>query len=100
MLGVLPCLYIFAADQTWEASVKVKVRFFARLREETGLNEVELELDEATTLTDLIKAFFGDRDTREFLIAVNEELVEADGPGGVRLKDGDVVDIMPPASGG
>ena len=80
--------------------MKVKVRFFARLREETGLNEVELELDEATTLTDLIKAFFGDRDTREFLIAVNEELVEADDPGGVRLKDGDVVDIMPPASGG
>jgi len=100
LLGVLPCSYLFAAVQTWEVSVEVKVPFFARLREEMGSGEVELELNEDTTLADLIKTLFGNRDAREFLIAVNEELVETDDPGGVRLKDGDVVDIMPPASGG
>ena len=80
--------------------MKIKVRFFARLREETGLSEVELELDEGASVADVIRAFFRDRDTRAFLIAVNEELVEAGDLKDVRLKDGDVVDVMPPASGG
>jgi len=80
--------------------VKVKVRFFARLKEEVGLSEVELELDEGASLADVIRAFLRERDAGAILVAVNEELVEASDLRDVRLKDGDVVDVMPPASGG
>ena len=80
--------------------MKVKVRFFARLKEEVGLSEVELELDEGASLADVIRAFLGERDAGAILVAVNEELVEAGDLRDVRLKDGDVVDVMPPASGG
>ncbi len=80
--------------------MKVKVRFFARLKEEVGLSEVELELDEGASLADVIRAFLRERDAGAILVAVNEELVEASDLRDVRLKDGDVVDVMPPASGG
>jgi len=78
----------------------VLVRFFARLREELGVGEKVLELNDRATLGELLAAVFKEGPPEDLLLALNNELVRGDRVDEVRLREGDVIDIMPPASGG
>ncbi len=80
--------------------MRITVRLFARLREELGADSLELTFEQDPTLADVLDRVLGDRRPRSMLIAINNELLRERDPRAVRLKDGDVVDLMPPASGG
>jgi molybdopterin synthase sulfur carrier subunit len=84
--------------------VKIKVRYFALLREAAGaeVESVELE-DGAPLLGDLLGALEGRGDRlgemirrRPILCAVNRNYAGREAP----LEDGDEVAIFPPVSGG
>ncbi|RUM35165.1 MAG: molybdopterin synthase sulfur carrier subunit [Archaeoglobus sp.] len=72
--------------------VRVKVRLFARLREDFGRKELNLEVK---TVEDVLTYF----NVKDVIVAINNELVSSSELT-KELKDGDVVDLMPPFSGG
>jgi len=81
--------------------MRVRIKFFAIIREKVGTDGMELELEEGRTvqeLLELLRSRFPA--TREFLerafVAVNRRYVNPD----TRLKEGDEVAIFPPVSGG
>ncbi len=76
------------------------VKLFARFREELGAGQVELPLADGATLADILNRVFKGDPPEHFLIAINGRLVGEADLSRIRLKDGDVVDVMPPASGG
>ena len=80
--------------------MKVVVKLFARFREELGAGQVELPLADGATLADILNRVFKGDPPEHFLIAINGRLVGEADLSRIRLKDGDVVDVMPPASGG
>lgn len=94
------------------SGVKVKVVFHARLRELVGLRELLLELTGSgfDHLADGLRRSLGckarhifDEDLtlqRSLLFSVNNRLIPPAELKSLRFKDGDVVDIMPPPSGG
>jgi molybdopterin converting factor subunit 1 len=81
--------------------VKVKVKFFAILRERVGAGEITSELAEGSTVESLWKTIRSGYPALEkadvrLLYAVNKNYVSADHV----LKDGDEVVFIPPVSGG
>ena len=81
--------------------MRVKILFFASARELTGETEMMMELDEGTGTDEIPKkllAIFPDLDmTRDRMsLAVNTVYCKEN----VVLKEGDVVAILPPISGG
>ncbi|AMM53833.1 ubiquitin-like small modifier protein 1 [Pyrococcus kukulkanii] len=89
--------------------MKVKVKYLARFRTLTGIDEEIIELPEGATVKDLIEEIkkkypkfreevFGEGfdEDADANIAVNGRYVSWD----ERLNDGDVVGIFPPVSGG
>ncbi|MEM4446439.1 MAG: ubiquitin-like small modifier protein 1 [Candidatus Jordarchaeales archaeon] len=94
--------------------MKVRVKVFARLREILKNREVEVELSEGATIKDLLLMLiktYG-RELEDYLFSENGNLREhfviyingigMNEAGGVgrTLKDGDVIAILPPISGG
>ncbi|MBS7287673.1 MAG: MoaD family protein [Candidatus Freyarchaeota archaeon] len=94
--------------------LKVKVRVFARLRELLKSREIEVELSDGATLVDLLGALveiYG-KELKDYLFSESGGLKEhfmiyingvgVNEAGGVNkvLKEGDVVAILPPISGG
>lgn len=89
----------------------VVVRFFALLRDELGISELKLRLKGSTVL-DLIKALRERLGSKAFLIlreerfkeglliAINDELICDPDLAKRKLKNGYIIDIMPPPSGG
>ncbi len=76
---------------------RVRVRLFAKLREELGEKEIELE---ARTVGDVVKALKISH-ANKILVAINNRLIDvSDAKLKAELKEGDVVDLMPPFSGG
>ena len=87
------------------------MRFFAWLREEVGVDHLEVEVED-TNLHEvllLLREIIGDRSMVIFdgeklksniIIAVNNNIVHWERMGSISIKDGDVVDIMPFGSGG
>ena len=81
--------------------MKVKVKFFAILRERVGTGEIIKEIREGSTVGELWEALKRDYpklapvDTR-LLYAVNQDYVNAD----YVLKERDEVVFVPPVSGG
>jgi molybdopterin converting factor subunit 1 len=81
--------------------MKVKIKFFAMLRERAGAGEVMKEIRDGSTVADLwamLKKDFPNLapvETR-LLYAVNKNYVGTD----YALKDGDEVVFIPPVSGG
>jgi MoaD family protein len=81
--------------------MRVKVQFFSRLRDVTGVQAIERVLFEGATLADLLNLL-----TAEFpalnawrahwLIAVGLDYMPLETP----LADGDEVSLMPPVQGG
>ena len=81
--------------------MKVKVKFFAILRERAGTGEVVKEIREGSTIADLWEALKVDYPNlgpvaMRLLYAVNQDYVNAD----YVLKEQDVVVFVPPVSGG
>lgn len=79
--------------------MKVKVLFFASLRELVGKNQMELELKDGEPVSRLLKMLesdFPDLLSKPVMLAVNAAYVERDH----KLKDGDEVALIPPVSGG
>lgn len=74
--------------------------YFASYREIMGLAEEEAQLPEGSTvemLMETVKRLHETlRDVRRMLVAVNGVFAEP----GAKLKDGDVVAVFPPVSGG
>ena len=83
-----------------EVGMRVVVRVFARLKEEFGKDRLILELPDEATLEELLMRVLGRPRRGHVMVAVNNRLLPGEGLAGVRLRDGDVVDLMPPASGG
>jgi len=94
---------------------KIKVKFFAHLRQAAGTNELDMEIKEGETIKDLIDRLsnkFGpdfqdrirDRTTgmlAPFLIMVGrEEISTVRGDLNHKLNDGDVVSLLEPVGGG
>lgn len=74
--------------------IKVEVRLFAYLREGRWKRKV-LELEDGTTISDIIKYLNIDEDEVSMLL-----LNGVDGPASRKVKDGDVISLFPPIGGG
>lgn len=73
--------------------MRIKVLFFAQLREVSGLSEQIVELDESLKVGELAERWRG---SLPLLYAVNEEFVDAS----YELRDRDVLALMTPVAGG
>ena len=82
----------------------VKVVFFASLREELGVNSVDLQISDSSCVSSLISQL-ADRYSAEWLailtaenirIAVNQNIISKD----IGVTDGDEVAFFPPVTGG
>ncbi|HII60852.1 ubiquitin-like small modifier protein 1 [Pyrococcus horikoshii] len=89
--------------------MRVKVRYFARFRDLAGTGEEEIELQDGATVRDLIEEIkkrherfrrevFGEEydEDADVNIAVNGRYVKWD----EKLREGDIVGVFPPVSGG
>lgn len=80
--------------------MRVKIQYYASIRELVGTPSEEVSLEEGTRIIDLLKEVIEAhkplRGLKRILIAVNGEYVEMDKV----LRDGDLVAIFPPVSGG
>ncbi len=81
----------------------VTVKFFASLRDVTGLEEMQHEFD-GVNLADLIESLkkaltreaFIEITAKNVKVAVNQELID----GSAAVSDGDEVAFLPPVTGG
>lgn len=81
--------------------MKIKVRYFAGLREQLGCSEEEVELDPGATVADLWEVLLGAHPDLERMrsfvrVAVNREFATDSAPIDIR----DEVALIPPVSGG
>ncbi|AEC52155.1 molybdopterin converting factor, subunit 1 [Pyrococcus sp. NA2] len=89
--------------------MRIRVRYFARFRDLAGVSEEVIELPKGATVKDLIEEIkrrherfktevFGEDfdEDADVNIAVNGRYVSLE----EKLKDGDVVGVFPPVSGG
>ena len=81
--------------------MRLRVRYFASIREFTGLKEEQLEVPEGSTaeaLKRLVQGLHAALESQEgnILVAVNGSFVEPK----QALKSGDEVALFPPVSGG
>ena len=75
----------------------IKVKFFARIREEMGRAEDQLDFRPGLRVSDVWSRASGDDEMPEaMLVAVNMEHVKGD----PELKEGDEVAFFPPVTGG
>ncbi len=94
--------------------MKVKIRYFAFLRELTGKREELIELEEDTSvgkLLETLSAKYGEK-FRDYLYGVGEfegltlnfllngRNISLDEGFNTKLQDGDVLSILPPVAGG
>ena len=81
--------------------MKIKIKVFASIRDICGFNEKELIVSDSIKVNDVVDLFIKCNNELSakkdnFLIAVNEEYCAMD----MMLKDGDILAIFPPVSGG
>ena len=85
--------------------MKVKILFFAGLREQVGTSAEEIDLPADVTTVAALRSFLGGKGSswKEALsekklirTAVNQDMVEA----GARIKAGDEIAFFPPVTGG
>lgn len=84
--------------------MRIRLLYFARLREALGLDRESLDLEDAACLADLLAVLRARGgawaeelgEGRNFRLAVNQDIAVAETP----LGDGDEVAIFPPVTGG
>jgi molybdopterin synthase sulfur carrier subunit len=78
--------------------MKVRVVFFASLKEHLGKSGMQLELTTSPSVEALWKSLSSGKDAlpAQILFAVNHQYVKAD----YQIKDGDEVAFFPPVTGG
>ena len=77
--------------------MSIKVKFFARMRDEAGLSSGEVAFVEGITLADIWSQLTSGVDYPEsVMVAVNMEYI----CGEPELKDGDELAFFPPVTGG
>jgi sulfur-carrier protein len=80
--------------------MKIQLLFFGIATDLVGRNSLTYSIQENTSIKDLKNKLIDDyanlKNINEFAIAVNEEYANED----LIIKDGDVVAIIPPVSGG
>ncbi len=76
--------------------MEVRLRLFAGLRQVAGFKEKSVTLPENAVVADLLEELPQSIVGRTFYIAINEEYARRDS----LLKDGDLVALLPPVSGG
>lgn len=80
--------------------MRIRVRFFASVRQMTGVDSEELEVKEGqavgTLIVDLKRRHEALEEKMKMLVAINGEYAETD----TVLKEGDEVALFPPVSGG
>jgi MoaE-MoaD fusion protein len=80
----------------YASGVKVVVRLFAGLREQSGLSRVELDLGDSASVADVWPALGMGQEPPGLLYAVNRSYAERSH----MLSEGDEVALIPPVSGG
>ncbi|QIW21787.1 molybdopterin converting factor subunit 1 [Bacillus thuringiensis] len=76
----------------------IRVLLFAYLQEEAGTNELQIEKENITVaeLKDVVAKEYNVPMTASIMVAINEEYANEDDT----IRDGDVVALIPPVSGG
>ena len=81
--------------------MRVRVQFFAQLRDLVGLQAVDVDLAEGANVSDLLQNLYTKfpalrAHDKNILIGVGVEFVDRN----YKLKSGDEISIMPPVQGG
>lgn len=81
--------------------MKMRVQFYAQLRDLVGVRELDVELPEGATVRDLLERVYAQRPAlrghdKGILIGAGLEFVERN----YKLKPGEEIAIMPPLQGG
>ena len=81
--------------------MKVRVQFYAQLRDLIGLRQLDVDLPEGATVRDLLERTYSQQPAlrahdKSILISAAVEFVDRD----YKLKSGDEISIMPPVQGG
>lgn len=81
--------------------MKIKLKFFAQLRDVAHCDETEIEIKEGASVHDLV-VLLGDHfpNLREHLKTVSFAVNDEYAPKDTVLKDGNEVALLPPISGG
>ncbi len=82
-------------------TMKVRVQFYAQLRDLIGMRELELELPDGATVRDLLEQLYAKRPAlrahdNSILIGAGLEFVDRN----YKLNPGEEIAIMPPVQGG
>jgi len=92
--------------------VQVKVRFYASLRDDVGVGEVTVHLNDQSfnALKNNLKALLGEKADRIFsedgtlrrglMVSINNTIIHPSNIQKIKLRENDVVDFMPAPSGG
>jgi sulfur-carrier protein len=81
--------------------MKVRVQFYAQLRDLTGMRELDVDLPEGATVHDLLEKIYSQQPSlcahdKSILIGSGVEFVDRN----YKLKSGEEIAIMPPVQGG
>ena len=81
--------------------MKVRVQFYAQLRDLAGTCEQDLDLPEGATVRDLLNEIYAQQPSlrvhdKSILVGVGVDFVDRD----YKLKSGEEISIMPPVQGG
>ena len=81
--------------------MKIRVQFYAQLRDLIGMREQDVDLPEGATVKDLLDEIYSRQPSlrehdKSILIGVGVEFVDRD----YKVKPGDEIAIMPPVQGG
>lgn len=81
----------------YDSTMKIKIQYFASLREQIGRSGDELELADSITVMDAWQLATGQPELFDnLLIAVNQEYSSSE----TLLKEGDELAFFPPVTGG
>ncbi len=81
--------------------MKVRVQFYAQLRDLVGMRELDVDLPEGATVRDLLEKIYAQQPAlsphdKSILISAGVEFVDRN----YELKPGEEISIMPPVQGG
>ena len=81
--------------------IKIRVKFYAQLRELIGVHELDLELSQGATVRELLEKVYAQKPAlrahdKSILVGAGMEFVDRD----YKLNRGQEIAIMPPVQGG